>query len=207
MKNRFDLEFYERDTKHVARDLIGKVLYHRKDGVLTSGIITETEAYLGIRDSACHTYGGRRTERLKSMYLPGGYSYVYLVYGLHFCFNVVTRDVHNPEAVLIRALEPLDGIDVMRERRGFKSGSGKPDRDLCSGPGKLCAAMAIGRSDDGIPLNGRRLWIGTDPRVEGRKFKMQKGPRVGVDYAMEPKHRPAKDWPLRFRVFSDRISK
>lgn len=199
MKNRLDRSFYEQDTKKVARELLGKVLYHLNDGILTSGVITETEAYLGLKDSACHTFGGRRTERVESMYLSGGHSYVYQIYGLHFCFNVVTRDELKPEAVLIRALEPLDGVEAMRMRMRRRFGPEKSDRELCSGPGKLCQAMGIDRTDDGIPLDGGRLWIGEDHRVEKAKSKIVAGPRVGVDYATEPSHRPASEWPLRFR--------
>jgi DNA-3-methyladenine glycosylase len=193
---RLNLEFYQRDTKKVARDLIGKILYHRRDGIVTAGVITETEAYLGIRDSACHTYRGRRTERVASMYKMGGHAYVYLIYGLHFCFNVVTKDEEHPEAVLIRGLEPYEGIDQMRQRRGIQPG--KRDRDLCSGPGKLCQAMAIDRACDGMSLASRELWIAENPLP--RKFRISSGPRVGIDYAIEPVSKPARDWPLRFRM-------
>lgn len=209
MVNRLNGEFYQRDTKKVARELIGKVLYHRREGLLTSGIVTETEAYLGLRDSACHTYRGRRTDRVASMYKPGGHSYVYFIYGVHFCFNVVTQDESKPEAVLIRALQPLDGIKIMRERRGFRED--RPDRDLCSGPGKLCQAMAIDRKCDGLSLLGRELWIGENPEANKliksreKKPKLLIGPRVGVDYAVEPSHRPARDWPLRFRLVPSRL--
>lgn len=186
-------DFYQRDTKKVARELLGKVLFHRRGGVLTAGVITETEAYLGIKDSACHTYRGRRTTRVASMYKMGGHAYVYLIYGLHFCFNVVTKDEEHPEAVLIRALEPYEGIETMRKRRHLVR-----DRDLCSGPGKLCQALAIDRACDGLSLMGSELWIAENPTPS--KFKIVVGPRVGVDYAIEPVSRPARDWPLRFRV-------
>lgn len=196
LAKRLTLDFYRRDTKAVARDLIGKILYRKKDGIVTSGIIIETEAYLGIKDSACHTYKGRRTERVASMYLKGGHSYVYFIYGIHFCFNVVTQDETQPEAVLIRALEPLDGIEAMRERRRLKNE--KSIRDLCSGPGKLCQAMAIDRSCDGLLLTGRELWIGEDASIV--KPNVLTSARVGVNYAIEPAHRPARDWPLRFQL-------
>ncbi|CAN5664208.1 DNA-3-methyladenine glycosylase [soil metagenome] len=193
---KLNLDFYRRDTKKVARELIGKVLVHRREGVITSGLITETEAYLGIKDSAAHTYQGRRTDRVASMYLDGGHSYVYFIYGIHFCFNVVTQDESKPEAVLIRALEPLRGVAVMRARRKLRAG--RPDRDLCSGPGKLCLAMGIDRSCNGLRLNGAELWI--EENQTGSKVRITAGPRVGVDYATEPKHRPARDWPLRFQL-------
>ncbi len=196
MAKKLDSDFYRRDTRTVARELLGKVLVHRRDGITTSGIITETEAYLGIRDSACHTYRGRKTERVASMYLAGGHSYVYFIYGVHFCFNVVTQDESKPEAVLIRALEPLDGLEVMRERRNQRAGSS--DHNLCSGPGKLCQALKIDRACDGLSLRGRELWIQEDPAQ--LPFKILKGPRIGVDYALEPLTKPARDWPLRFRL-------
>ena len=201
MKNRgstLDIEFYRRDTKKVARELIGKILHHRVDGFVASGIITETEAYLGVRDSAAHTYGGRKTDRVASMYKMGGHAYVYFIYGVHFCFNVVTQDEARPEAVLIRALEPFSGLDAMRKRRGFSES--RKVADLCSGPGKLCQAMGIDRDDDGLRLDGKKLWISDDTRIEAPKFKILAGPRVGVDYALEPIGRPARDWPLRFTV-------
>ena len=192
------LEFYARETKLVARELLGKILYRSKNGVVTGGIITETEAYLGTRDSACHTYGGRRTERVASMYKNGGHAYVYFIYGMHFCFNVVTRDETKPEAVLIRALEPMEGSGVMRRRRGFSEG--KPDRDLCSGPAKLCEAMAIDRSIDGLSLIGRTIWISEGSFQARPASKIVISKRVGVDYALRPAGRPARDWPLRFRL-------
>lgn len=199
MKNRENSlcpEFYRRDTKRVARELIGKILHHRVDGFVTSGIIIETEAYLGVRDSAAHTYRGRNTDRVASMYLRGGHSYVYFIYGVHFCFNVVTQDEGTPEAVLIRALEPFNGLEAMRKRRGFSES--RKVAELCSGPGKLCRAMGINREDDGLRLDGKRLWISEDSRPDAPNFKIMAGPRVGVDYAVEPAGRPARDWPLRF---------
>jgi len=186
--------FYQRPTKIVARDLIGKVLCHKIDGRVLSGIITETEAYLGIRDSACHTYRGRRTDRNASMYLEGGHSYVYFIYGIHHCFNVVTLDESQPEAVLIRAIEPLAGIDEMRKRR--KLSAGKSNREIGSGPGKLCQALGIDRSCDGVSLSKNEIWI-EDP-LSPESFRIVAGPRVGIDYAMEPASKPARDWPLRF---------
>lgn len=187
-------EFYQRDTKKVARELIGKVLCHKIGGRILSGIITETEAYLGLKDSACHTYGGRRTDRNASMYLEGGHSYVYFIYGIHHCFNVVTRDETKPEAVLIRAIEPLAGIDEMRKRR--KLAPAKPNRDIGSGPGKICQALGIDRADDGVSLLGAEIWI--EEPVSSEKFRILSGPRVGIDYATEPASNPARDWPLRF---------
>ena len=180
-------QFYRKNTTDtVARRLLGCVLVHEVNGQRLSGRIVETEAYMGVDDRACHTFGGRQTERVKSMYLEGGLAYVYLIYGLHCCFNVVTRDTSCPEAVLIRAIEPLDGIDEMRLRRGKVK-----ERDLANGPGKLCQAMGIDRSCDGLSLAGPTLFIERGPVIVPEKIKTT--PRVGVDYAGE-----AATWLLRF---------
>lgn len=183
-------KFFQRNTTEVARRLLGCTLVHRVGRSILSGRIVETEAYLGIEDRACHSFGGRRTERLTSMYLEGGHSYVYLIYGMHWCFNVVTRSEAHPEAVLIRAIEPLDGIEIMRKNRGFA----KRDRDLTSGPGKLCQALKIGKAQDRLPLQKESgLYI-----LRGSKIAEQKivsAPRIGVDYAGE-----ASQWHLRFYI-------
>ncbi len=184
------LKFYQSDTSKVARELLGKRLCRVKDGKLTSGIIIETEAYLGLKDLACHSFGGKRTPRVESMYLPGGHAYVYFIYGIHFCFNVVTQNIKKPEAVLIRALWPVDGKEIMFERR-----KAKKEKDLCSGPGKLCQALAIGRECNMLLLNSSELWIEDDISFAKIKHHIQKSARVGIDYAGE-----AKDWPLRFFV-------
>ncbi len=187
------LKFYQRDTKKVARELLGKRLCHFKNGRLTSGIIIETEAYLGLRDLACHSFGGRRTARVETMYLPGGHAYVYMIYGIHFCFNVVTQNPHKPEAVLIRALWPVEGIELMRKRRGIDD-----EKRLCSGPGKLCEALGIKKEIDGNLLRGPQIWIQEDYSYAKLKRRIIKRPRVGIDYAGEAKH-----WPLRFSINTD----
>jgi len=183
-------KFYQRDTTQVAKELLGKQLFHLRNGQLTSGIITETEAYLGIKDPACHTFMGRSTKRVKSMYQPGGHAYVYFIYGMHFCFNVVTQNHVKPEAVLIRALYPLDGIPIMQKRR-----STLPQKNLCSGPAKLCEALSIDRSCDGLSLMGPQIWIEEYIPFSEIKRKIQITPRIGIDYAGA-----AKDWPLRFLI-------
>ncbi len=179
-------KFYQQETEPLARQLLGKTLFHKKDGIITSGIILETEAYLGITDQACHSFGGRKTPRVKSMYQAGGCSYVYFIYGIHFCFNVVSRNENEPEAVLIRSLLPQDGIETMKLRRRTLI-----EKNLCSGPGKLCQAMAIDRSCDGLDLQGPEIWI-EDQKIYSR-IKIQSSPRIGIDSAGE-----AKYWPLRF---------
>src|SRR5690242_9480707 len=140
-------DFYDRPTLDVARDLLGKVLVHRRRGVLTSGAVVEVEAYIGESDPACHAAPGP-TRRNAPLYGPPGHAYVYLNYGLHCLMNVVAEAEGSPAAILIRALEPLDGVDVMRGRR-LRAGKGRPlrprralaDHDLCRGPGNLTMAM------------------------------------------------------------------
>jgi len=179
------IEFYQRDTKKVAKDLLGKILVHNVRGRRLAGRIVETEAYLGVIDLAAHSYGGKRTERTSTMFMGGGHAYVYLIYGMHFCLNVVTREMGVPEAVLIRAVEPLEGLEQMRKRRP----SARKDTDLTSGPGKLCAALGITRKQNALLFTGDELFIEDGPRVKN----IVASPRIGVDYAEH-----AAEWPLRF---------
>lgn len=181
------LSFYDRDTVKVAKELLGKHLVRlMPDGRRIVGRIVETEAYVGVDDKACHAFGDRRTKRTSSLYLGAGHSYVFLIYGMYECFNVVTRKSGDPQAVLIRALEPVEGIEHMRANRSVKR-----DLDLTSGPGKLCRALAIDRSLDAHRLDEPPLFV-----EEGRGLspsKIEASPRIGVDYAGE-----AAAWPLRF---------
>lgn len=161
-------------------------------GERLSGLITETEAYLGIGDPACHTFGGRQTLRTASMYLEGGHAYVYFTYGMHFCFNVVTRTPRDPEAVLIRALLPQEGIETMAKHR--RATTSKSLAALTDGPAKLCQALGIDRSLDGVSLQSDPLFIEkSDLKV--KPLAIISSPRVGVDYAQD-----AALWPLRFRL-------
>src|SRR3954469_16509722 len=146
--------FYDRATLDVARDLIGKVLVHNRRGVRTSGIIVEVEAYIGESDPACHAAPGP-TKRNAPLYGPPGYAYVYLNYGIHWLVNAVTEAKGSPAAVLIRALEPLDGVETMKRRRNRRV----PVHDLCRGPGNLTVAMGIGRAQNREDLCGPRLYI------------------------------------------------
>jgi len=131
-------DFYCRETVSVARELLGQVLVRvLPDGLSLFGQIVETEAYLGLEDPACHSFGGRLSPRTQTLYLRGGYSYVYFIYGMYHCFNVVTGDENTPEAVLIRAVQPLEGLEAMWRVRS----KAQKDRDLCSGPGKLCQTV------------------------------------------------------------------
>lgn len=192
--------FYKRDTITVARELLGCILVHRVAGKRIAGRIVETEAYLGVKDRACHTYGGRKTERVRSMYLDGGHAYIYLIYGMYHCFNVVTRTNEEPEAVLVRAIEPVEDVETMfRLRYGTKpkgNTTKSPLRRLADGPGKLCLAMGIDRRLDGVNLTKSDLFIEKErkdaPEIDR---KILASPRIGVDYAGE-----AAFWPLRFQL-------
>lgn len=176
-----ELSFYKRDTEEVAIGLLGKLLVRKYRGRTYCARIVETEAYLGINDKACHTFGDKRTSRTKSMYLDGGHAYVYLIYGMYHCLNVVTRTKEHPEAVLIRAAEPISG---------FKD----TDKKILAGPGKLCREMKITKKEDGLPLCSGPLWI-ADDGVKIPRSQLISSPRIGVHYAKEH-----KDLPLRFYV-------
>lgn len=180
------------DVVAIARDLIGKKLITETDGVITSGYIVETEAYRGPEDKASHAYNSRRTTRTEVMYSIGGTAYVYLCYGIHHMMNVVTGPEDVPHAVLIRALQPIDGVDIMQHRRNMT----KPEPRLTRGPGALAKAMGIHTSLTGISMTIPRAVI----RIEdaGHPFSAQEitsGKRIGIDYAQE-----AKEFPWRFYV-------
>jgi DNA-3-methyladenine glycosylase len=190
--------FYRRPAEEVARDLLGCWLVREVAGEPGERLIlrlVETEAYLGAPDRASHAWGGRRTPRNESLYLPGGHAYVYFIYGMHFCLNAVTGEADIGSAVLLRAGEPVEGEERMRENRGWT----RPPRpgDLAGGPGKLCQALGIGRELDGVPLDRSPLWIARGEPVE--PGEVVAGPRIGVDYAGE-----AAGWPLRFLVRGNR---
>ncbi len=164
------------DPVTVARNLLGQRLVRVEGGKRLAGIIVEVEAYLGAVDRAAHTYGGRRTPRNESMYLRGGHVYVYFTYGMHHCMNVVCGEREEGVAVLLRAIEPTEGLDLMFARRA----AAKRPRDLCSGPAKLTRAFGIDRSQDGLDLRvSRELFI---ERRRGRAT-ITSTPRIGVDYA------------------------
>lgn len=178
-------DFYFQKTETVAKKILGKVLYFQNDaGETRSGRIVETEAYIGIADPASHAFGNRRTDRTKTMYLDGGHSYVYLIYGMYNCLNFVTRDEGIPEAVLIRALEPV-----------HHSGEKPAKKDLhTNGPGKLCRHFGITKKQNALKLWKKRsgLWVEDDGFKVSTK-QIISAPRIGVDYAGE-----AARWPLRF---------
>lgn len=173
--------FYQRDdVLTISQELLGKTLYSMIGGVLTGGMIIETEAYRGIEDRACHAYGNRRTKRTEVMYQEGGVCYVYLCYGIHALLNVVTHGLDHPHAVLIRALFPTHGIEEMRQRRKIN----KPDSELTSGPGSLSQALGITTQQNGISLQSSLIWIEDRGLVFSSK-EILATPRVGVDYAGE----------------------
>ena len=182
-------KFYASDnTVAIARDLLGKLLVvPDESGRRVSGMIVETEAYLGIEDRAAHSYGGRRTARNEVMYGLAGHAYVFFVYGMYYQFNVVTGPRDHPHAVLIRAVEPIEGIDIMRKRRGPMK-----DRNLTSGPGKLCIALGIDRSLNDEDLTGNRGWI--ENYRSTMETDIAAGPRIGIDYAGEDASRPWRFW-------------
>jgi DNA-3-methyladenine glycosylase len=179
--------FYSRSTLEVASELIGKVLIRRLGRRRLAGKIVETEAYVGPHDLACHASKGR-TPRTSIMFGPAGYAYVYMIYGFYFCLNVVTEPEGYPAAVLIRGVEPLENVDLMRRLRN------NPERDtnIASGPGKLCMAMSIDKQLNGADLLGTTIWI-EDWNLDPGPIRTS--PRVGVDYAGE-----YKDKPWRFYV-------
>jgi DNA-3-methyladenine glycosylase len=182
-------EFYTRsNVLTVARDLLGKLLVvPGPDDQRVSGMIVEVEAYRGPEDRASHAYGGRRTRRTETMYQQGGVAYVYFVYGMYYQFNVVSNIVDIPHAILVRALEPVEGIELMRERR-----HSHPDHNLTNGPGKLCLAMGIDRDLDKADLLGDRVWLEEYRKI--RPAHIARGPRIGIDYAEEWIDRPWRFW-------------
>ena len=190
--------FYARgDVIALARRLLGtRLVVPTRHGRRVAGIIVETEAYRGPEDRASHAYGGRRTRRTETMYARGGTAYVYFVYGMYHQFNVVTAGEDVPHAILVRALEPVEGLSLMRRRRG-----GVAHRDLTSGPGKLCIALGIDRRLDGADLLGERVWIEPGSPVAARAIAC--GPRVGIDYAEDWVDRPWRFW-LRGNPFVSR---
>ena len=171
---RLEREFFARDTLRVARDLLGRVLVRVLDGERLSGRIVEVEAYIGEEDQASHARVGR-TERNAAMYGPPGHAYVYLIYGVHHCLNLVTEREGFPAAVLVRALEPLEGIERMRALRG-----GRPNRQLTSGPGRLCQALAIDRGFDGADLCAPDSLLFLEEGKPVSEHNIASGPRVGV---------------------------
>ncbi|HTB05419.1 MAG TPA: DNA-3-methyladenine glycosylase [Bacteroidia bacterium] len=195
---RLSKDFFAReDVVAISRELIGKFLVTNFENKKTSGMIIETEAYNGIIDKASHAYNGKRTARNEVMYGPSGVSYVYLCYGIHHLYNIVTNTKDVPHAVLIRAIIPKDGLDVMLKRRNMKSVTKK----FSDGPGTISQALGIKTVHSGVPLSGKLIWI-EDRGAWFDEKDIAAGPRIGVDYA-------GKDalLPYRFRLKENKILK
>ena len=185
-------EFYLRESVvEIASDLIGKVLVSKTDNIYTSGIITETEAYNGIYDRACHAFNGRRTTRTEMMYSAGGTSYIYICYGIHHLFNIVTNKKDIPDAILIRAVFPLDGVEHMLKRRMKKN----IDKTVAGGPGTVSQSMGIHVDLNGTSLFQNKIWI-EDRGIKIPSSHIQISKRIGVDYA-------GKDALLLYRFLID----
>lgn len=178
--NGMDRDFYLRDANIVAPELLGKLLVHETPEGIAAGMIVEVESYLGPDDKGAHSYGNRKSERTKIQYGMGGYSYIFSIYGMHNCFNVVTNVEMKPEAILVRALEPVDGIDLMKRRRKTEN-----IVSLCNGPGKLCGALGITKEQYGYDLCGSALTIKPYLDIPGEQIAVS--PRINIDYAEECK--------------------
>ena len=189
MKRRLTADFFESDdTARIAQNLLGKRLVVPDDkGRRVSGLIVECEAYLGLRDRAAHSFGGRRTARTEVMYADAGHVYVFFVYGMHYQLNFVCGPADHPHAILIRAIEPSEGLEIIRARRGEM-----PDRNLTSGPGKLCRALSVDKSFNGEHIEGDRIWVEDENALS--EDKISAGQRIGVDYAGEDAHLPLRFW-------------
>lgn len=180
------------DVLYIANDLLGKVLYTAINGIITSGIIVETEAYKAPEDKASHAYNNRKTERTKTMFLDGGHAYIYLCYGIHEMFNVVTGEPGTPHAVLIRAIEPLEGTEAMMLRRNMKEFKS----NISKGPGSLTRALGITRQFNECKLYDSKSPVRIyDERIQYNKSQIGISKRIGVQYAEE-----SADWPYRFFV-------
>src|SRR5688572_26408233 len=174
-KRRLERAFYARPVLIVAREVVGKILVSRTRAGTCAGRIVECEAYRGPADRAAHSHGGRRTPRVEAMYGPAGHAYVFFVYGMHWQFNLVTGEVDEPHAVLIRAIEPLSGLEVMAKRRGMSAAR----RELTNGPGKLCVAFGIDGDAYGVDLCRGSLFLAEEPRPEKRRVVTSR--RIGID--------------------------
>ena len=195
-----DRSFYIGNTVEIAQKLLGKYLVRNLDGQLLAGRITETEAYIGRCDKACHAYNYLRTARTSTMFGPPGHAYIYLIYGMYHCLNFVTEPEGEPSAVLLRGLEPVAGIDVIQQLR-YEDKPMTPYRrkNFMNGPGKVCKGLSLDKQLNGTDLTGGELYLCDDPADFGQvlpeppKTHLCSGPRIGVDYAEE-----ARDFPWRF---------
>ncbi len=201
MASKLKPEFYLRkNVLRITEELIGKFLVTNFDGVKTSGIIVEAEAYNGAIDKASHAYNGKRTKRNEIMYAEGGTAYVYLCYGIHHLFNVVTNGKDTPHAILIRAIVPADGLDAILYRRKQKL-----NKKISDGPGTLSTALGIKTTHSGLPLTGNKIWI-EDRAVKFSKKDIVTSPRIGVDYAGEDAKLPYR-YRLREEIIMELLNK
>ncbi|MDD2496305.1 MAG: DNA-3-methyladenine glycosylase [Tissierellia bacterium] len=187
-------EFYGRDTLEVSEDLIGKVLVRKYGNNIIKVRITESEGYIGAIDKASHCYRGK-TERNKVMFGPPGYTYVYFIYGMYYCLNVVTEDIGLGSGVLIRSVEPIENVELMslnRYNKPLKDITRQQLKNLSNGPGKICMALKITRNENGVDLTGDEIYIEDD---KFRNFKVERSKRINIDYAEE-----AKDFLWRFTI-------
>jgi DNA-3-methyladenine glycosylase len=184
---RLNREFYLNDTLDAARDLLGKVIIHESVEGITGGRIVEVEAYIGPHDKASHAYNNIRTKRTNIQYGLGGYAYIYQIYGMYYCFNIVTQIEEKPEVVLVRAVEPIIGIPIMIKRRQVQKTNSL--ENLTNGPGKLCIALDIDKNQYGEDLCGDRLYIACDG-FKTNEQEIVATKRINIDYAEECKHFP-----------------
>lgn len=197
---RLDKEFYKRDTRVVAEELLGKILVRKINGRLLKGRIVETEAYIGEIDKACHAYGGKRTQRTELLYGEPGLAYVYFIYGLYHCFNLITEREGYASGVLVRAVEPLEEIETiceLRFKKAYKELSRYEKKNISNGPSKLCMAMNITKAENGVQtIRSDELYV-EEPSEEYKldKFEIVKSKRVGIDYAEE-----ARDFLWRYYI-------
>ena len=192
---KLDRDFYSRDTLTVAKELLGKILVHNTEGHILKGRIVETEAYLGLIDKAAHSYGGKKTKRVETMYGMPGTAYVYFIWGMYSCLNIITVEEGVPEGVLIRGIEPVENIDQMilyRYNKAFEELTNYQKKNISNGPGKLTMAMNIDRSLDKEDLCEDKLYLEIGQK---EKFNIIEAKRIGIDYAMEAVH-----YPYRFYI-------
>lgn len=185
---RLSQDFFMDDAIEVAKKLLGKILVHETPEGITKCRIVETEAYMGVLDKGSHAYSGKITPRTSTLYEQGGVAYVYLIYGMYHCMNVVVNVKGLAQGVLIRALEPLEGIELMKKRRKMDK-----IKNLCNGPGKLCIAMDITKKENGVNLMSSSLFLEEDEKKE--PFEIVSAKRINIDYAEE-----AKDFLWRFYI-------
>jgi DNA-3-methyladenine glycosylase len=188
---KLERSFYERDTLTVAKELLSCVLVHMTPKGTTKGRIVETEAYVGPEDKGAHSYGGRHTPRMDPLYGTGGFAYIYQLHGYNYCINVVTQNEGVPQAVLIRAVEPLEGLELIALRRKIDISEGKKSKlkNVTNGPSKLCQAMGIDTSLNGIDLCGSEIFIESQTGLKSGE-EIVAAPRVHIDYAEEYKDKP-----------------